>query len=758
MSWTTNYKQLWNEWEVRLCVASSLLLQIYLIFFAPLRERKSKTAEVSEACTWLAYLLADAVATFSLGQLSNTIRTPKIETKATSPSPSPDDRIYNDKYNDLLAFWAPFLLLHLGGPDTITAFALEDNELWLRHFLYLGVHLFAGGYVFLRSFPNSTLIIPTLLLFVAGTIKYVERTVALYLASENGFKRSIPRVPDPGTNYAMLIDEYTLNSLAGLPTEISIPDDYPVLSSIERTEEEEEENREVRRAVMAYEFFGTFKRIITDLLLSFNERNRSRDFLLHQSADDAFTMVDMELRLAYDILYTKAAVVQNQYGCPSRSICFFSILAAALFFFLKFNADDIHQQDLAVTYTLLGGALTLEVVGLTNLIFSPWMFALLVKKNHLPTRMSFIRKFAIKGKRSIYISQYNLITACMWHQQSKGKCILSRILCKTEFITRCKVVSHELVCDRMIAFLFDELKRKSKYATDFKKTRHLASCRGSWALEQRACYRLLGWTVEVAFEESILLWHIATDLCLYTSLSQKQQTEPQDPHALPSQTQQTAPQDPHALPSQTQQTEPQDPHALPSQPQQTAPQDPHALPSQTQQTAPQDPDAIPIYIATRRLVSKRISEYMLYLLMFHPSMISLMEGIRQIKHHDAYEEAMSFINNRNDIKTAEVAREKLQELSSEMPSRSKLVLFDACTLVKNLNSLKERRKWEIISEVWAELLSYAATHCRGKYHAEGLIRGGELLTYVWFLMVHMGLGQQYHEVSGHASAKLVVPT
>ncbi|XXG70354.1 hypothetical protein AAC387_Pa06g3149 [Persea americana] len=555
----------------------------------------------------------------------------------------------------------------------------------------------------------------------------------------------------------MLIDEYTLNSLAGLPTEISIPDDYPVLSSIERTEEEEE-NREVRRAVMAYEFFGTFKRIITDLLLSFNERNRSRDFLLHQSADDAFTMVDMELRLAYDILYTKAAVVQNQYGCPSRSICFFSILAAALFFFLKFNADDIHQQDLAVTYTLLGGALTLEVVGLTNLIFSPWMFALLVKKNHLPTRISFIRKFAIKGKRSIYISQYNLITACMWHQQSKGKCILSRILCKTEFITRCKVVSHELVCDRMIAFIFDELKRKSKYATDFKKTRHLASCRGSWALEQRACYRLLGWTVEVAFEESILLWHIATDLCLYTSLSQKQQTEPQDPHALPSQTQQTAPQDPLALPSQTQQTEPQDPHALPSQTQQTAPQDPHALPSQTQQTAPQDPDAIPLYIATRRLVSKRISEYMLYLLMFHPSTISLMEGIRQIKYHDAYEEAMSFINNRNDIKTAEVAREKLQKLSSEMPSRSKLVLFDACTLVKNLNSLKERRKWEIISEVWAELLSYAATHCRGKYHAEGLIRGGELLTYVWFLMVHMGLGQQYHEVSGHASAKLVVPT
>ncbi|MBA0862126.1 hypothetical protein Goshw_004800, partial [Gossypium schwendimanii] len=28
-----------------------------------------------------------------------------------------------EENSDLLAFWAPFLLLHLGGPDTITAFA-----------------------------------------------------------------------------------------------------------------------------------------------------------------------------------------------------------------------------------------------------------------------------------------------------------------------------------------------------------------------------------------------------------------------------------------------------------------------------------------------------------------------------------------------------------------------------------------------------------------------------------------------------------
>lgn len=68
-----------------------------------------------------------------------------------------ENRIDDDKYNDLVAFWAPFLLLHLGGPDTITAFSLEDNELSLRYFLYLGTQLFASAYVFVRSFPNDIL-------------------------------------------------------------------------------------------------------------------------------------------------------------------------------------------------------------------------------------------------------------------------------------------------------------------------------------------------------------------------------------------------------------------------------------------------------------------------------------------------------------------------------------------------------------------------------------------------------------------------
>jgi hypothetical protein len=41
------------------------------------------------------------------------------------------------------------------------------------------------------------------------------------------------------------------------------------------------------------------------------------------------------------------------------------------------------------------------------------------------------------------------------------------------------------------------------------------------------------------------------------------------------------------------------------------------------------------------------------------------------------------------------------------------------------------------------MLAYAAAHCPWKKHVQQLRRGGELLTHVCFLMLHLGLSEQY---------------
>ncbi|KAG2283004.1 hypothetical protein Bca52824_054224 [Brassica carinata] len=91
--------------------------------------------------------------------------------------------------------------------------------------------------------------------------------------------------------------------------------------------------------------------------------------------------------------------------------------------------------------------------------------------------------------------------------------------------------------------------------------------------------------------------------------------------------------------------------------------------------------------------------------------------------------------------------------------RSKSVLFDASRLAKDLRQLEERYgkdKWEILSKVWVELLCYAACHCDSTAHVEQLSRGGELINFVWLLMAHFGLTDQFQINKGDARAKLII--
>jgi hypothetical protein len=71
-------------------------------------------------------------------------------------------------------------------------------------------------------------------------------------------------------------------------------------------------------------------------------------------------------------------------------------------------------------------------------------------------------------------------------------------------------------------------------------------------------------------------------------------------------------------------------------------------------------------------------------------------------------------------------------------------LLDGCMLGVSLQSLEwsNAKKWEMISEVWVDMLMYAASHCRWKEHVHALSQGGELLTHVCLLMAHLGLSKQ----------------
>ncbi|WVZ61465.1 hypothetical protein U9M48_011331 [Paspalum notatum var. saurae] len=114
-----------SNWEIRVAVLLSLfLLQALLIFLGPTRKRSSHP--LARFAVWSWYLLADLALGLLLNNMGNIggggggggASSSGVGLINTTASSSPI----------IFAFWTPFLLVHLGGPDTITAYSLEDNE------------------------------------------------------------------------------------------------------------------------------------------------------------------------------------------------------------------------------------------------------------------------------------------------------------------------------------------------------------------------------------------------------------------------------------------------------------------------------------------------------------------------------------------------------------------------------------------------------------------------------------------------------
>nr|XP_011460306.1 PREDICTED: uncharacterized protein LOC105350304 [Fragaria vesca subsp. vesca] len=718
-------KKIWQKRNIRGFVLLSLSLQTALILGAPFRKRSPSLFVTS--VIWSSYLLADWAANFAIGLIAN----------SQSDNPFIRSPNNNGDYNsDLLAFWAPFLLLHLGGPDTITAFALEDNTLWLRHLLGLVFHVIVAFYVFIQSFPKNKLWLPTVLLFVAGIIKYAERTRALY----NALKK-----PDFEPNYAKLKEEYSSKKdYAQLMEQYSSKKDANLPSHIELTAARSIESRTTTYVVdngdmennialvrHAFHFFNIFKGLILDLILSFHDCLESRVFFHERTADEAFKLVAIELNFMYEALFTKVVVVHSKWGYVCRAISFTAV-CTALVCFQKIEKHDFHGFDVGITYTLLFGALALDSIAVFMLIFSDWTVAA-VRKSCQDSRLADMLKRYITLKQSRWFVTENANPCLEWCRQllfrrwyesvsifnlihySLKECpklspnILDYIfkayinviylLGLKDLRDKIKYRTSKPLEKELWKFIFAHLKSKSMLADNPETARRISSARGNWILEDnewnnlKDCRNLLAYVVDVEYDQSILLWHIATEFCY--------NLDSNDPKYKA--------------------------------------------------------------VLTKIEHCKTLSDYMLYLLVMQPTLMSPVAGIGQIRFRDTCAEAIKFFSRRElgpEVHQKDACDEILGVNTDVKPvvvkgGRSKSVLFDACILAKQLKSM-DTRKWDLMCEVWVELLAYAAFHCRANDHVQLLTKGGELVTFVWLAMAHFGIGEQFHQNEALARAKLIV--
>ncbi|KAF2932756.1 hypothetical protein DAI22_04g023000 [Oryza sativa Japonica Group] len=682
---------IWSSWSTEILLGLSFVAQLVLTVTAGFRWRGAGSR--MRCVIWFSYVSADYVATTALGNLS-------ISRTAGS--------------RRLAAFWAPFFLLHLGGPDSVTAYELEDNQLSARHVLELILRVAGAVYIVYKSTSGSWALIPAswLMLFV-GVAKYAEKTMALRRANLANVRRTVERERrlqrrrsrTTKANLSFAGDDDEGGLLMKAHTLFPICKNSMVDSSVETAS-----NTDDAAIVHAKETL-------------FREENYK----------NVFRVMEMELSLMYDFLYTKAAVIHTWHGYAIRAVSPVFTAVSLVLVELSNVAGHHRRSDVVITRVLLVATFLLETLSLLRALAS---FGVVV---------GFAMKFyAEAGGPGCVVASIGRLAGAKDHRRWCGKMgqlsVLQLIItgsaseqedrswdkeCETYSKEKTIVVPQdvkELFFRRLLGQLIDLRKRmKADTGTETElrtMVANMRSKRGQLTLQNYDLWNQLRWSLGDELQLGILTWHIATDIYLSQSVK--------------------------------------------------------AI------VAAVEDDAV---LARWLMGIRTLSNYMMHLLAVRPDMLPGLvtrklfeltcDDLARVwsKHQtstsvgaaggDDLESSSSSPRNicrlrdlwRVSPKTIEqqnkLAGMLIKQWEWDRKQESGAVelnkyLSRGIELAKKLLHLEVSRKdidkvLQVILEVWVEMLFYAGYRCSKESHAKQLSQGGELTTIVWLMAEHVGL-------------------
>ncbi|CAN6374344.1 unnamed protein product [Urochloa humidicola] len=470
----------WEESELRFLVLCSLFLQYYLFISAFLR--KYNIPSWLRFFTWLAYICGDAIAIYALATLFNRHR----EGCASQIDKYTQGWTCFYKSNSRIeVIWAPILLMHLGGQDGITAYNIEDNELWRRHVLTALSQVTVAIYVFWKSWTSpseeTTLWKATLLVFAPGIIKCFEKPWALKNASITSL-----------TSMSRSVENGEINTLeAFVEAARHLWQDNPLLAP----------NDMDRRP---YTLF-------IDIVDSYDDRLRNMSYMLH-NRDEAYGLVQSGLSSTFDRLYTKERVFaftrnwrgpmrltlvvnRARIGSGLRYLVAYIILQAIK----VFDTGDYGRykdSDVKVTYILLCGTFALEYL-IANV--KPFLECCgIVFKLPWPTK----------------IAQYNLIGYLARNKRHWGLRKLAALLIFKDTLDQLWSMEPCRSSIEITNLVYEHVQRGwREYIRDTATYLSFNDSRGQRTLERHPELLL---HINRPFDEAVLIWHLATDFCFHS--------------------------------------------------------------------------------------------------------------------------------------------------------------------------------------------------------------------------------------------------
>ncbi|CAL4966914.1 unnamed protein product [Urochloa decumbens] len=483
----------WEEWQLRILVLGSLFIQFILFFGGTLRNsRKAKFI------VWLAYIVGDAVAIYALATIFSRQKLHKTDEEV--------------KAGSLEVVWVPVLLIHLGGQFTISAYSLEDNELWRRHVITLVTQVTVAMYVFCKWWSgDGTLLVAAILLFVIGIIKFAEKPWALRRASFERVQSSSSSLSPPRkqTTFAAYWTWCTSNYV-----------EYNEALKNRRMEREECESLEdyVQKASKAVQDtvaatnsheeggWGDWidsighTNYFVDVIAPYSVRLTELQCFLKLDAFRRYQFMERYFATKFSIMYSNSRTFGSPLGTILHVIAFPCLGIASVVLFAKSRKDGFNVNDIRVTYVLFCGAAALDL--------SLYLLFILVC---FPNFM--LRCFP----SAAWVFQSNLLS---YYARKKKPTFLMKLApfnFLRDLVNKSWYVGH-------VQSARDILQIVTEYAVfgwkiyingDAARYKRFNNFRGQLILNINGQMEEIGWSLSTRFDESVLVWHIATDLCLH---------------------------------------------------------------------------------------------------------------------------------------------------------------------------------------------------------------------------------------------------
>ncbi|XVE48772.1 hypothetical protein DITRI_Ditri01bG0029300 [Diplodiscus trichospermus] len=647
----------WSEWELRLMLIVSLTLQFVLVISGNLRRGYiGKKLPYVAMMVWIVYLSADWVATIAL----STLLRGGVHLK-----------------NGLVVFWTPFLLWHLGSPHNITAYSLEDNDMWLRHFLGMVFLVLEAIYIYIRFRSDTALNFLAVPIFLAGVVKYGERIWALRAASEKQLIKSVCSSEENASPQEKFIRR-------GLP-------ESTIIRCFEGRGNDTEQLKLLRQA---YSSFTIFQPLFLGHRFWLSSKfYDDMVYIKSKTADQAFQLVGTELGYLYDLLFTKMPIHQPKESYYHRVFCFLSAVSS-LIAFSAIEVKSAQTVDIVITYLLLLGAICLDVYSFIMHAFSTWtMIWLSISENKAQKWYSMAvasRMHYIKGKMAIRsMAQHDLI---YYYVKAKTNTLMDavRVIDTGSLLQKYGNSDWKTVDSELKQFIYSYLKEKRKQWAEKnflpEELEKLFSGKGENILAEAEIDIEELELDKADFIQHIFFWHFATELLYYDDVDRFRRGN----------------------------------------------------------------------LGLHCPIAKTLSDYMMYLVLVRPLMLP--KGLGEVINEKNYDAAKRFfpdmekkVTTKDSIQFRKTFTAAVLGHKSFRSQKNRFeVIEEGSTFAQKLQNFvtehqwDHEEKWEMISKVWMEMMTHAASHCSWKEHAQQLRHGGELLTHVSLLMAHLGLTTQIH--------------